>query len=282
MGCTQSTTAAASTTEPVAAPPAEGVVAEQTTEVKAEQVAVDEAPAAAPATEETPAPAEETPAAAPVEPTPELPKTFVIATTSIENNVVLYHVQDTTQEGDEPKLVKKRFNDFKVFHQKLTNVPALPAAGLVTRFKRSNAQLIQDRQTRLQDILNAAPKEQVDAFLAEPVPAPASVAEEAAAVAEAPAAEAVAAPAVETTPEAEVKAEEAPEVKVEATEEVKIEAALASVAVVETKTEVAAPEAPVKVEEPVVTKTTQVVAEPAKEVVVVAPDAGAQTTATVA
>ncbi|OQR88770.1 hypothetical protein ACHHYP_06641 [Achlya hypogyna] len=81
-------------------------------------------------------------------------RSYVISGQSInEQGVVLYHIdaQGTT--------VKKRFNEFKVFHQQLsgvTAVPALPEAGLFTAFQRKNDALIVARAARFQEIIDVA------------------------------------------------------------------------------------------------------------------------------
>ncbi|RQM29799.1 hypothetical protein B5M09_012022 [Aphanomyces astaci] len=89
--------------------------------------------------------------------------------------VVLYHIQTPATDGsDQPVIVKKRFNEFKQFHRQVTAsstdapvLPALPSAGLFTTFQRTQDTLIKTRSARLQQILQAASRDQVVAFVAE-------------------------------------------------------------------------------------------------------------------
>ncbi|CAK4071720.1 unnamed protein product [Aphanomyces euteiches] len=76
------------------------------------------------------------------------------------NGVVLYHVEFQNV------VAKKRFNDFKLFHEGLKDqVPPLPAAGFSTVLNRRNDNLIEERRARFQEILAAAPEAQVITFL---------------------------------------------------------------------------------------------------------------------
>ncbi|KAF0698054.1 Aste57867_11302 [Aphanomyces stellatus] len=80
-----------------------------------------------------------------------------------DKSVVMYHIETRGA------VVQKRFTDFKAFHQQVqgvAQVPAMPEAGLLTAFKRRDESLIQIRRTRFQEILNAAPEDDVAAFLA--------------------------------------------------------------------------------------------------------------------
>ncbi len=79
---------------------------------------------------------------------------YAITGHSVEQGIVMYHVEF------EGQTVKKRFNDFKDFHRRMSaeveDLPAMPPAGVATVFKRQNEQLIKERSERFQDMLNAA------------------------------------------------------------------------------------------------------------------------------
>ncbi|KAF0719343.1 Aste57867_1103 [Aphanomyces stellatus] len=150
MGCTQSSTAA-TVTEPVDVATVDHVTVAAPTDVAAAVEAAEEAAAAVDVVVDDQVTTQVT------------TNDFTIATTSIENGVVLYHVQIQDRV-----VAKKRFNEFKLFHQRVASVeavPALPEAGLFTAFKRRNEDLIKERAERLQAILNAAPRDEVDRFI---------------------------------------------------------------------------------------------------------------------
>ncbi|OQR86099.1 hypothetical protein ACHHYP_10964 [Achlya hypogyna] len=191
-------------------------------------------------------------------------KKYTIPTHSVEANVVVYHIEG---EGHS---IKKRYNDFKVFHAELKDVegiPALPSAGIASVFKRRDEKLIAERIARFEEILNAAAHhaaDRVEKFVT-PAPEPepvveAATTEEAAPATEeaAPAVEAAVAPeaaAIEVAAVPEVVAEPAAPVVAEAAAPVVEEAPVdivAEVAAAEAK-----PETEVKEEKPVVAATTE-------------------------
>ncbi|EQC27895.1 hypothetical protein SDRG_14316 [Saprolegnia diclina VS20] len=113
-------------------------------------------------------------------PTSDIPEAsarqYLISGQSInEQGIVVYHIEARGVT------IKKRFNEFKVFHQQLstvTSVPALPEAGLFTAFQRKNDALIQARAARFREIINVAADqapERLDTFVGVSVaPAPTS------------------------------------------------------------------------------------------------------------
>ncbi|KAF0705449.1 hypothetical protein AaE_014506 [Aphanomyces astaci] len=124
--------------------------------------------------------------------TPEVPvvdgQEVTIVGHSIDaKGVVLYHIQTPATDGsDQPVIVKKRFNEFKQFHRQVSAsstdapvLPALPSAGLFTTFQRTQDTLIKTRSARLQEILQAASRDQVVAFVAEQPKTPEVVVDEA-------------------------------------------------------------------------------------------------------
>ncbi|RHZ12105.1 hypothetical protein DYB31_010715, partial [Aphanomyces astaci] len=174
MGCTQSTASATAEPQQPEAPTASGatdqpaaaaVVAAPTTTTTTTTGTVAETEATVPLTSDA---------------TPEVPvvdgQEVTIVGHSIDaKGVVLYHIQTPATDGsDQPVIVKKRFNEFKQFHRQVSAsstdapvLPALPSAGLFTTFQRTQDTLIKTRSARLQQILQAASRDQVVAFVAE-------------------------------------------------------------------------------------------------------------------
>ncbi|RHY22969.1 hypothetical protein DYB32_009343 [Aphanomyces invadans] len=191
MGCTHSTTPAA-TTEP------EPVVADQT----AVHVAAAETNDAT---------------AAPLD--ADVDAISIVGHSVDAKGVVHYHIQTVAIDGHDPAIVKKRFNDFKVFHHgSSTPLPALPSAGLFTAFQRTHEALIRTRSARFQEILRAAPRDHVTAFLVvvaddeDSTPERATTDAEPAAATE-PAAQAIEDPAVDATAAADDSTEVSPDVQ---------------------------------------------------------------------
>ncbi|RHZ31788.1 hypothetical protein DYB37_012397 [Aphanomyces astaci] len=183
MGCTQSTTSAT----------AEPQQPEATTASGATDQPAAAAVVAAP-TSTTTGTVAKTEATVPLtsDATPEVPvvggQEVTIVGHSIDaKGVVLYHIQTPATDGsDQPVIVKKRFNEFKQFHRQVSAsstdapvLPALPSAGLFTTFQRTQDTLIKTRSARLQEILQAASRDQVVAFVAEQPKTPEVVVDEA-------------------------------------------------------------------------------------------------------
>jgi hypothetical protein len=94
-------------------------------------------------------------------------KRFVISGVSTDTRgIVLYHVL----LPDEPRVLQRRFSEFKQLHSELKDVviqsedetrdgntalPDLPYAGFLTRLKRNDPAMVNDRREKLEALLQA-------------------------------------------------------------------------------------------------------------------------------